>query len=146
MFLALAVFLGTALSVVSVALEEMSFHRYHRSRDRDLVILLGLALVEGFGYRQITTYRRLLGLISALRRNGTWGEMERSGFASVPRGRGPPIVTSIHLESRSMSGHWLGFDTGSLRNRCSSHRLQSITPESPLTGTDTKDRVHALQC
>ncbi len=82
-FLALAVFLGSALSVASVALEEMSFRRYRRSRD--LVTLLGLALIESFGYRQISTYWRLRGLISALRRDGTWGEMQRGGFKGVAR-------------------------------------------------------------
>ncbi|MCL1598417.1 MAG: glycosyltransferase family 2 protein [Actinomycetia bacterium] len=83
-FLALAVFLGSALSVASVALEEMSFRRYRRSRD--LVTLLGLALIESFGYRQISTYWRLRGLVSALRRDGTWGEMERGGFEGVAQG------------------------------------------------------------
>jgi len=83
-FLALAVFLGSAFSVAAVALEELSFRRYRRFRD--LVILLGLALVESFGYRQLSTYWRLRGLISAVRKDRAWGEMERSGFASVSPG------------------------------------------------------------
>jgi len=83
-FLALAVFLGSAFSVVAVALEELSFRRYRRFRD--LAVLLGLALVESFGYRQLSTYWRLRGLISAVRKDRTWGEMERSGFAHTAPG------------------------------------------------------------
>jgi cellulose synthase/poly-beta-1,6-N-acetylglucosamine synthase-like glycosyltransferase len=81
-FLLLAVFLGSAFSIAAVALEELSFRRYRRFRD--LVTLLGLALVENFGYRQLTTYWRLHGLASAMRGNTTWGEMGRTGFGDAP--------------------------------------------------------------
>ncbi len=77
-FLTVAVFLGSALSVAAVALEEISFRRYRRFRD--LVTLLGIALVENFGYRQISTWWRLRGLVSATRRDLRWGSMERQGF------------------------------------------------------------------
>lgn len=80
-FLALAVFMGSMFSIAAVALEELSFRRYRRSRD--LVVLLGLALIESFGYRQLITVWRLRGLISALRNDRSWGEMERSGFTRV---------------------------------------------------------------
>ena len=78
LFLALAVFLGSAFSIAAVALEELSFRRYRRFSD--LMILLGVALVESFGYRQLSTIWRLRGLVAAVRRDKTWGEMERSGF------------------------------------------------------------------
>lgn len=77
-FLALAVFLGSAFSVAAVVLEELSFRRYRRFSD--LALLLGVALVESFGYRQLTTFWRLRGLISAMRKDVAWGEMERTGF------------------------------------------------------------------
>ncbi len=79
-FLALAVFFGSALSVASVALEELSFRRYRRFQD--LLVLLGIALLESFGYRQLSTYWRLRGLVSAMRNDRTWGEMERTGFTA----------------------------------------------------------------
>jgi cellulose synthase/poly-beta-1,6-N-acetylglucosamine synthase-like glycosyltransferase len=87
-FLLLAVFLGSAFSVAAVALEELSFRRYRRFSD--LIRLLGLALVESFGYRQLSTYWRMRGLVSAMRRDRTWGEMERTGFnGAVAEGRIP---------------------------------------------------------
>lgn len=77
-FLAVAVFLGSAISVSAVALEEISFRRYRRFRD--LLALLGIALVENFGYRQMTTWWRLRGLFSAMRGDSRWGAMERRGL------------------------------------------------------------------
>lgn len=85
-YLALAVFLGSALSVASIALEEMSFQRYRRFRD--LLTLVGTGLLESFGYRQLSTYWRLRGLLSFARGDRSWGEMPRSGFsASSPDDR-----------------------------------------------------------
>ncbi len=82
-FLAVAVFLGSALSVAAVALEEISFRRYRRFSD--LVTLLGVALIENFGYRQLSTWWRLQGLVSALRGDLNWGAMERQGLDSSVR-------------------------------------------------------------
>jgi hypothetical protein len=42
-------------------LEELSFHMYPRTRD--LLVLFGVAVVENFGYRQLTAFWRLQGLI-----------------------------------------------------------------------------------
>lgn len=83
-FLAVAVFLGSALSVAAVALEEVSFRRYRRSGD--LATLLGVALIENFGYRQMSTWWRLRGLVSAIRGDLNWGAMERQGLDSSTRG------------------------------------------------------------
>jgi cellulose synthase/poly-beta-1,6-N-acetylglucosamine synthase-like glycosyltransferase len=77
-FLALAVVLGLALSIAAVALEELSFRRYPRRKD--LLVLLGLCFVDGLGYRQLSSWWRLKGTISFLRRKTGWGEMERRGF------------------------------------------------------------------
>jgi len=79
LFLALAIFLGSALSVASIALEEMSFRRYRRFTD--LVDLLLIGLVENFGYRQLSAYWRLRGIVDAVRRRGSWGDMSRRGFS-----------------------------------------------------------------
>jgi hypothetical protein len=43
-------------------------------------VLLGCALVEGIGYRQLTTFWRLEGISNALRGRTEWGAMTRSGF------------------------------------------------------------------
>ncbi len=77
-FFSVAFVFGIALSISSVALEELTFRRYPRMRD--LFQLFGLAILENFGYRQLTIYWRIHGLISALRNVKGWGQMERKGF------------------------------------------------------------------
>ena len=69
---------GTALTLGSLALEESTLRRYRRFSD--LLRLFTLGVVENFGYRQLTNYRRILGVISAFRGVGDWGNMERRGF------------------------------------------------------------------
>ena len=85
-FLSVAFALGIALSFAAVGLEELSFRRYPRMRD--LVTLLGVALAENVGYRQISIYWRLRGMISKLRGARAWGVMERKGFATTGPGGG----------------------------------------------------------
>ena len=82
-FLTLAFVLGTVLSIAAVALEELSFHRYPKTRD--LANLIWLGVVENFGYRQLTIMWRMGGTLSALRRKHGWGRMERQGFAAPVR-------------------------------------------------------------
>ncbi len=77
-FLSVAVILGGALSLSAVALEELSFRRYPRLSD--LLSLFSLALLENFGYRQLTAWWRLKGTISAIRGVEGWGHMARKGF------------------------------------------------------------------
>ncbi|MEZ4587114.1 MAG: glycosyltransferase [Gemmatimonadales bacterium] len=77
-FLALAFGFGLALSIAGIALEELSFRRYPRLRD--LGILLAAALVEAVGYRQLSGWWRVQGLIGAWRRKRGWGAMTRKGF------------------------------------------------------------------
>jgi cellulose synthase/poly-beta-1,6-N-acetylglucosamine synthase-like glycosyltransferase len=79
MFFLAAYGLGAVLTVLTLALEEASFHRYDRFVDR--VLLIGWALVENLGYRQLTVVWRLQGLYRYLRGRTDWGKMERKGFA-----------------------------------------------------------------
>ena len=83
-FLAVAFALGISLSFAAVGLEELSFRRYPRMRD--LVTLLVIAVVENVGYRQLSIWWRLRGMISKLRGTTTWGAMERKGFATSANG------------------------------------------------------------
>ncbi len=80
-FLMAAFAFGIVLSIAAVGLEELSFHRYPRISD--LLRLFGLAVVENFGYRQLTAYWRIQGFFSGLRGVKTWGKMERKGFSGV---------------------------------------------------------------
>jgi cellulose synthase/poly-beta-1,6-N-acetylglucosamine synthase-like glycosyltransferase len=78
-----AVVLGIILSVSAVLLEEASFHRYPRWRE--LLLLNFIAIVENFGYRQLTLWWRLRGTWDYLRGNKQWGAQVRQGF-------GTPVV------------------------------------------------------
>jgi cellulose synthase/poly-beta-1,6-N-acetylglucosamine synthase-like glycosyltransferase len=82
-FFMTALLLGAALSVAAVCLEELTFRRYPRVRD--LAALMALAAVEPFGYRQLSTFWRVRGLVRAWRRVGGWGEMTRRGFTQEKR-------------------------------------------------------------
>jgi cellulose synthase/poly-beta-1,6-N-acetylglucosamine synthase-like glycosyltransferase len=83
-FLAVAFAFGIALSFAAVGLEELSFRRYPRFRD--LVRLLGVAIIENVGYRQLSTYWRVRGMISKLTGAKAWGAMERKGFKVTSAG------------------------------------------------------------
>ncbi len=80
-FLMVAVVLGMSLSISAVALEELSFRRYPRFADLIRLFILGTA--ENFGYRQMSTWWRVKGTVSALRGVEGWGVMTRTGFTLV---------------------------------------------------------------
>lgn len=82
LFLTVAYGYSILVSLAALTVEEFSFHRYHRWRD--LGIALSAAVVENFGYRQLTCWWRLQGLAAQLfRRPAVWGVMTRSGFDLV---------------------------------------------------------------
>jgi len=72
---------GLLLTLSAVLLEELSYRRYSRVGER--LWLIGLALLEVFGYRQLTVIWRLRGLAGFLRKRRDWGVMDRQGFASA---------------------------------------------------------------
>lgn len=77
-FFAVAMLLGTALSMAAVSLEEVGFRRYPRLRD--LVVLLGSTISENMGYRQLSTFWRIRGMTSKAAGARSWGAMQRKGF------------------------------------------------------------------
>ena len=79
-FFLLALVLGMTLSITAVAQEELTFRRYVRFKD--LIRLFMLAIMENFGYRQLTTLWRGWGLLRAMRGVKVWGESSRKGFAT----------------------------------------------------------------
>ena len=87
-FLSLAIFFGIALSAAAIGLEELTFRRY--SRWADLRQLLWLAILENAGYRQLTVWWRVRGLISTVFRVRGWGHQTRKGFAQRQPPAGPP--------------------------------------------------------
>ncbi len=64
-FLTLAIGLGVLLSTSAIMLEELSFHMYPKFRQ--LALLYLIAIVENFGFRQLTAIWRFQGLVRWLR-------------------------------------------------------------------------------
>ena len=94
-FAVVAVLLGALLSVSALALEEFSFRRHERGREAARLLLF--AVLENFGYRQLTNVWRLLAFADLARRRREWGEMRRRGLGSQA-GAGPrraPITESL---------------------------------------------------
>jgi len=77
-FLTLAIVLGSLISTIAVVLQELTYSRYRRSRE--VLRLIWLSIAESFGYRQLTVFWRLRGLVSGFRRDTVWGQMSRRGF------------------------------------------------------------------
>lgn len=88
LFFGVAIGYGTLLSIWAVVLEEVSFRRYERRLD--FWKLIGFALIEGIGYRQMTVFYRLQAFWKHLRGSEAWGQMTRQGFGTKPAA--PPTL------------------------------------------------------
>ena len=80
LFLFAAIVLGVALSLSSLVLEELSYRKYPKYSH--LFRLFIFSLLENFGYRQLTTWWRLRGIIDFFRGKKQWGVMERKGVST----------------------------------------------------------------
>ena len=79
MFMAVAYGYATLVTLVAMAIEELSFHKYPRWRD--LGAILAASVLENVGYRQATAWWRLEGWWASLRgKKQVWGTMTRQGF------------------------------------------------------------------
>jgi cellulose synthase/poly-beta-1,6-N-acetylglucosamine synthase-like glycosyltransferase len=92
LFIYVALLLGVLNSVVSVVLQEISGHRYQGLKA--LSILLLTAVIENFGYRQMTVWWRLMGTIDWIRGKDGWGHMTRKGIGPAPTTPPPPPSTA----------------------------------------------------
>jgi len=79
LFFLVAIGFGVLLSIESLLLEELTLRRYPRAAD--VFRLLGAALVENVGLRQLLAVWRTRALWDVLRGRTGWGRMERRGFA-----------------------------------------------------------------
>jgi len=77
-FFTAAFLYGTVLSTLAVCLEELSFKKY--VRPKELILLILSALLENFGYRQLTAWWRFRGLLEYIIGKRSWGKMEKKGF------------------------------------------------------------------
>lgn len=83
LFFLVAYGLGVLLNALTLALEEYSFQRYDRQGQR--LRLMGLSLIDSVGYRHMTIFWRIRGVISFLRGRTDWGAMERRGLGAGDR-------------------------------------------------------------
>jgi cellulose synthase/poly-beta-1,6-N-acetylglucosamine synthase-like glycosyltransferase len=96
LFFSLACGLGILLSMLALMLEELSFRRYGRARDRALLVVW--AVLENLGYRQLTVWWRLRGVASFIRGKKAWGQMNRKGFKSDDEEDASPAEVARPIE------------------------------------------------
>jgi len=94
LFTIFAIFFGIFLSVAAVMLEEISFRRYPGWEH--LAMLVVVAVLENFGYRQLLSVFKVKAFWDYLWRRKAWGRMEREGFqqASAASPRSPEFPAS----------------------------------------------------
>lgn len=80
LFLTVSLIFGVLLSVATLAMEEISFSVYPNWRDLLRMTMFGI--FENFGYRQLTVYWRLRGMLNYFRGVRAWGAMSRRGFGA----------------------------------------------------------------
>ncbi|MBX7497009.1 glycosyltransferase family 2 protein [Qipengyuania sp. 6B39] len=79
-FLAVTFTLGIFLSVATLVLEEIQLRRFPKIGE--LLVLAAVAVLENFGYRQLSNVWRLQGWWQFVRKQQSWGAMTRKGFAT----------------------------------------------------------------
>ena len=77
-FFAAAFLYGVVLSTLAVCLEELSFKKY--ANPKHMIQLMIAALLENFGYRQLTAWWRFKGFVEYFIGRRAWGKMEKKGF------------------------------------------------------------------
>ena len=97
-FFVVAYLYGIVLSLWSVLIDSLAFPEKH-SRKGDLLLTLW-AVLEQFGYRQLTIVWRLRGMWRQLRSQTLeWGEMTRKGFGPTEAAGAAPAVPSAPQEA-----------------------------------------------
>jgi cellulose synthase/poly-beta-1,6-N-acetylglucosamine synthase-like glycosyltransferase len=69
---------GVCISLFSFVLAEFSLRRF--TRPRDLWRMTLGAILENFGYRQLNSAWRVMGIWQFLKKKQGWGDMQRKGF------------------------------------------------------------------
>jgi len=78
MYFTFSVLYGVFLSICAVMLEEYNFMKYDKVRD--YLIMIVFAVLENFGYRQLTTWWRLRAFFGYRRKKNSWGNIKRNEF------------------------------------------------------------------
>jgi len=83
-FLLVSIGLGVLLSMAGVLLEQLSFQMYPKVGQ--MFRLVGVAVAENLGYRQLNAWWRIVGLYRwATQKEGGWGTMKRKGNWQAPQ-------------------------------------------------------------
>jgi cellulose synthase/poly-beta-1,6-N-acetylglucosamine synthase-like glycosyltransferase len=71
------ILLGMVISLFSLYITEKTTSFYSV---KETFLLMGIAIIENLGYRQLTSLHRVVSTFSALREKGSWGSQMRTGF------------------------------------------------------------------
>ncbi|MCB0483446.1 MAG: SPOR domain-containing protein, partial [Flavobacteriales bacterium] len=90
-FLMIGLVIGFTITftVLSLLIEEMTYHNYRRKRD--ILRLLHVGVIEPFVYHPFVVYSAIMGNIDYLLGKSSWGDMTRKGFHKTPTGQAPKI-------------------------------------------------------
>ena len=78
MMITVSVLFGAAVTLLAVLLNDVTSRHYVRGRD--LSLLVAVAILESFGYRQVNALWGCVGTVQALTGKGGWGHMRRRAF------------------------------------------------------------------
>jgi cellulose synthase/poly-beta-1,6-N-acetylglucosamine synthase-like glycosyltransferase len=78
LFLVAAFWLGAMMSIQALVIDNWGFNLFKGTKPR--LKLLAAAVLENLGYRQLTLWYRIRGLIKYLVGEKSWGKMTRKGF------------------------------------------------------------------
>jgi cellulose synthase/poly-beta-1,6-N-acetylglucosamine synthase-like glycosyltransferase len=126
-FLTASVLLGMVLSVASVLCEEFTYRRYPDIKH--IFVMFAYALLENFGYRQMHSWWRLMGLVDFLKGNKAWGEMTRRGLGTNAK-KSAPTTTAPAKRSFPFGLLFLLMFIGS--GVAYKYRLDIWPPEKPV--------------
>jgi cellulose synthase/poly-beta-1,6-N-acetylglucosamine synthase-like glycosyltransferase len=73
-----SVMFGAAVTFVAVLLSDIATRRYMAGRD--LMMLVGVVILESCGYRQLNSWWGCVGTVQAMSGKGGWGPMKRRAF------------------------------------------------------------------
>jgi cellulose synthase/poly-beta-1,6-N-acetylglucosamine synthase-like glycosyltransferase len=75
---AVSVLLGAAVTLLAVLLNDVTSRQYMQGRD--LALLVAVAIIESFGYRQLNSLWGCVGTFQAMTGKAGWGSMKRKAF------------------------------------------------------------------
>ena len=78
-FFIVLVLYGIIISTFSILLEELTLSKYPKAKH--LVMLFFTAVIENFGYRQMTVFWRFIATIEYVFGKRKWGKMKKKGFS-----------------------------------------------------------------